>query len=193
MQSQKINIMCTTRVGEILQRAIERYYKKYERYNVTTEFLLFILMEETTALLSQYMYDEGLFSCYIDKSDLETCIFEEDEEDYCYTLLLEMIEEGIDILENQYYIKEDRYSITTPLIRVFLYAKDIADRAGKELIDEEVLTIAIVQYNNPIWEMLDVYDVNDIANAMILSHFSEDNMTEDGFLEEPINCEYGYN
>ena len=41
--------------------------------------------------------------------------------------------------------------------------------------------------------MLDGYDVEDIANGMILSYFCEENMTEEGFLEEPIRCEGGYN
>lgn len=193
MQSQKVTIRCNEWVSEMLQRAIDRYYKKYERDNVTSEFLLFILMEETTTLLSQYMYNEKLFSCYIDKSEWEDCIFEEDEEDYCYMQLLAIIEDGIDILENEYYIKEDRSSMTTPILNVFLYAKDIAERVRKEVIDEEALTIAIVQCINPIWEMLDIYDTQDIANGMITSHFSEDNLTTEGFLEEPIDCEYGYN
>lgn len=193
MQSQNVRINCTEWVDEILERAMERYKKKYKRDNVTSEVLLLIFIEETTTLLSQYMHNEKLFSCYIDKNDLKNCIFEEDEEDYCYMLLLARIEAGIDILENEYYIEEDRNSMTTPILEVFLYAKEIAERLGKKRVDEEALTIAIVHCNNPIWEMLDVYDKEDIANGMILSHFCEENLTEDGFLEEPINCEYGYN
>lgn len=193
MQSQRTNIRCNEWVREMLERAVERYYKKYERYNVTSEFLLFIMIEETTTLISQYMYNEGLFSCYIDKSELENCIFEEDEEDYCSMILLARIEAGIDILETEEYTKGDRNSMTTTIQEVFLSAKEIAKRIGKDLVDEEVLTIAIVQCNNPIWEMLDVYDVEDIANGKILAYFSEDNYTSEGFLEEPIDCEYGYN
>lgn len=193
MQSQNVIIKCNEWVVEILERAMERYKETYESDNVTSEFLLFIMIEETTTLIFQYMHNEKLFSCYIDENMLENCISEEDEEDYCYMILLELIEAGIDILENEYYIEEDRNSMTTPIQEVFLSAKEIADKLGKKLVDEEALTIAIVHCNNPIWEMLDIYDKEDIANGMILSHFCEENLTEEGFVEEPINCEYGYN
>lgn len=41
--------------------------------------------------------------------------------------------------------------------------------------------------------MLDKYDLEDIGNGMILSHFSEENLTENGFLEEPEYCDGLYN
>jgi len=176
MEDTRIKVVCSDRVCEILKRAQERYYKMYLRHDLTSEFLLFILI-----------------ACYIREKDLKCCPIGEDEEDFCYMLLLAMIESGIDILETEYYIKDDKNSITTSLGYVFLQAREIAERLGKEIVDEEAFTIALVQCNNPIWEMLDVYDVEDIANGMILSHFCEENMTEEGFLEEPIGCEGGYN
>ena len=193
MEDTRIKVVCSDRVCEILKRAQERYYKMYLRHDLTSEFLLFILIEDGESLISQYMYNERLFSCYIREKDLKCCPIGEDEEDFCYMLLLAMIESGIDILETEYYIKDDKNSITTSLGYVFLQAREIAERLGKEIVDEEAFTIALVQCNNPIWEMLDVDDVEDIANGMILSHFCEENMTEEGFLEEPIGCEGGYN
>ncbi len=193
MENTKMKVACSGRVCEILQKALERYDKMYLRQDLTSEFLLFILLEDNTSLISQYMYNEKLFSCYIKEEDLKGGQIGEDEEDFCYMLLLMMIESAIDMLETEYYIKEDKYSITIPFPYVLLEAKEIADRLGKELVDEETLTIALVQFNNPIWEMLDVYDEDDIANAMIASYFCEENMTEDGFLEEPVECEGGYN
>lgn len=193
MEDLRMEDVCSDRVCEILKRAQERYYKMYLRHDLTSEFLLFILIEDGESLISQYMYNERLFSCYIRKKDLKRCPIGEDKEDFCYMLLLAMIEDGIDTLETKYYIKDNKKSITTSLGNVFLQAKEIAERLGKKIIDEEAFTIALVQCNNPIWEMLAGYDVEDIANGMILSYFCENNMTEEGFLEEPIRCEGGYN
>lgn len=126
MQRQKTSVRCNKWVIEMFQRAMERYYKKYGRYNITSEFLLFIMIEETTTLISQYMYNEGLFSCYIDESELENCIFEEDEEDYSYMLLLAIMEDEIDTLETKYCNEDNNKKSTTNLFGdVLLQAKEL--------------------------------------------------------------------
>ena len=65
-------VVCSDRVCEILKRAQERYYKMYLRHDLTSEFLLFILIEDGESLISQYMYNERLFSCYIREKDLKS-------------------------------------------------------------------------------------------------------------------------
>ena len=65
MEDLRMEDVCNDRVCEILKRAQERYYKMYLRHDLTSEFLLFILIEDGESLISQYMYNERLFSCYI--------------------------------------------------------------------------------------------------------------------------------
>ena len=52
-----------------------------------------------------------------------------------------MIEAGIDILETKYYIKDNKKLITTSLENVFSQAIEIAERLGKEIVDEEALQL----------------------------------------------------
>ena len=82
MEDTRIKVVCSDRVCEILKRAQERYYKMYLRHDLTSEFLLFILIEDGESLISQYMYNERLFSCYIREKDLKCCPIGEDEEDF---------------------------------------------------------------------------------------------------------------
>lgn len=193
MEDTRIKVVCSDRVCDIVQRALERYYEKYLSEDLTSEFLLFILMEDEESLISRYMYNEELFSCYIREEELENCKPGEDEEDYCWMTLLSKIEEEIDMLETEYYVNYDKNSITNSCGKVLLKAGEIAKELKRSIVDEEVLTIALVQCNNPIWEMLEICDVEDIADGMLLSHFCEDNLSKSGFLEAPIECEYGYN
>ena len=62
MEDLRMEDVCNDRVCEILKRAQERYYKMYLRHDLTSEFLLFILIEDGESLISQYMYNERLFS-----------------------------------------------------------------------------------------------------------------------------------
>lgn len=147
----------------------------------TGEWLTYILMKNRTSLIFKYMYENQLFSWYMGKSESNQYMLENSEEDFSHIEVLALIESGIEDLENWLYI--------TPLDDVLQQANDIAKRLGKVVVDEVVLTIAVIQSENFLLKLLACCDKNGKAGDMLRSHFCEANLV-DGCLMDPCGAYY---
>lgn len=174
------------RVKAIMDNATIEYENIFKNWKLTPEFLLLSILEDTQSMLNIFMYVNGLFQCYF--TEIEQCKVSNGQnlEDDCYLTLMERlrnivydiekvipVEEGEEI---EFYSKEMK--------DVLAYASTLSTKFNREELNEDCLTVAIVQYYNILWSILNKWDIDEIASSYLFNYFSEENLTEKGLSEE---------
>lgn len=174
------------RVKEIIETALTKYERTFENWELTPEFLLFSMLEDPKSLLNVYMYLNGLFQCYFTDVEQAKISNGEDLEDDCYMVLLDRLNTIIYAIEKE--IPVDPFEEVTPfseeLKEILNYAENLSLKLKRKELKEDCLTVAVVQYYNILWSVLNKWDKDEIATSYLSNYFSEENLAEIGLIEE---------
>lgn len=174
------------RVTEIV-RSATRKFKQLTRMNnqgLTSDFLLYSILQDEDAVLTRYMLQKGHFGYDIyDESSMEVDVsFEYEafngniEEMYCWAT-----KANEEIINNFYTKKNGTGKFSKEVIDILSFAEEMARNKGQKEIDEQALSVSLVQNHNIIWDYW--MDINCKFYDDLIKHFTERRYL-DGLIEE---------
>lgn len=121
---------------------------------ITSEYLLVSVLEDYNSILRLFMEKEFYVA-----------------EGFAVEFKLSWIY-NTELIENFYEKKDVKVKYSKEVLKILNYAQELAKKKGKKEIDEEALTVALVQNDNPIWQI--IFEIDGVDLSEIEEYFSEE-------------------
>lgn len=152
----KTNFAVDRKVNKYLLDAMKKSEEIRNERLVTSEYLLYTVLEDEDSLIGRYLSSEQIdYIVFMD--EMETTPIFDDE-----------------LLRN-FYTKTSREDIySREVLKILEFANDLSVKKGKEKIDSEDLSIALAQNENPIWKELvddDGFDLEKMRDVLSIEKY----------------------
>ena len=211
----KTEFIMDNRVKGIIRSAsIEcRKILELEKRILTSDFLLYHILQDKKAILTKYMIKHNHFE---ETSEEDEYLIEKEQifsEEINYEFFKEKLENfyywrhtfSKEELKSFYVEKNDETEYSKEVYEILFLAKELAMEKGLEEIDEEALTVALVIEGNTLWdfwqesnlnyyEELDAYFTEERYLEGKIREFEEETKSDKGkkaylnFEQEMFNC-----